>query len=258
MRISTVAGIGSAASLLAGIGVPIAFQHVQPWVGQYLLIAAGFLFALMLGLWWAHKHKDTEGGGTTVATGGPDSPGFGIVHGNVTFNARALSRHPTDGVPLPTTRRREEDERCPEMPIWKAIQHVSRIIGENDSTSYPRSRQAIRQAALEGQLVVWGRKEIPPAHLKAPQGASSVRSKIAPEYWHDYELTSYATVERFEDDDNREHTWNEGFRREIGGRYWGLRVRAKTVKRLWQEPPRPTPPPTIPPLATGWNQKGRK
>jgi hypothetical protein len=227
-----------------------------PW-----LFIVGFLLLVGWSLWPTHDEPKPEGG-STITTGGPNSPGFGTVHGNVTqvFHPppsvtqpvkppyggrnqrsldglmRVMSGH--NRLARSEKRRREEDERCPEMPIWQAVEHVRRVIGDDDSSaSYPDARSQIRQAALEGRLIVWGRHEIPPEHLTAELKARSVWSKIEPDYWHNYELNRLATVDRFDD---REHTWNEAFKQEIGNRYWSLRVRKKAVKRLWPEPVRTT------------------
>jgi hypothetical protein len=127
----------------------------------------------------------------------------------------------------------ETAKRYPEMPMWQAIEYLSGVVGDDDaSQSFPEARKKMRQAAIEGRLEVWGRKEIPPEHLTAEQRARAVWSKIEPDYWHDYEINRLATVERFDD---RDHTQNEGFPTEIGNRYWSLRVRRIGVKQLWPD-----------------------
>ena len=85
MRGRAASLVGTASSLLAGIAVPIAFPHVEPWVGQYLLLAAAFLFALTIGLWWPHKN-DVSGLRGTQTTFGPSSPAIGVMHGDVITN----------------------------------------------------------------------------------------------------------------------------------------------------------------------------
>jgi hypothetical protein len=127
----------------------------------------------------------------------------------------------------------ESAKRCPEMPIWKAVELVRQSIGDDDEHNcYPEARRQIRQAALEDRLEIWGRKEIPPNTLTAPLGASGAWSKIEPSYWTEYELNSLAASEHFE---GREHTWNEAIKNTIGQRYWELRVREAHVSRLWHQ-----------------------
>ena len=133
----------------------------------------------------------------------------------------------------------ESAKRCPEMPIWKAVEYVRQAVGDDDfHDCYPEARRQIRQAALEDRLEVWGRKEVAPAHLTAPQAASSVWTKIQTDYWQEHELASIAISEHADD---QAHTWTEGNILKIGDRYWSLRVRQPEVERRWH-PARETAP----------------
>lgn len=128
---------------------------------------------------------------------------------------------------------RETLKRCPEMPMWKAVEYVRGVIGDDNLHGcYSEARRQIRQAALENRLEIWGRKEIPPVTMSTPLGASGAWSKIEPDYWNQYELSSLAVGEHFE---QRDHTWNEAFKNEVGQRYWELRVRKAQVERLWRK-----------------------
>lgn len=262
MRISTAAGVGSVASLLAGVGVPIAFPDAQPWIGQALLLGAGLLLALVVGLWWPRKNND-EGSGTTQTTHGAHSPIFRDVHGSVTINPTPAATQPAKSPhgsgwnerslaglervmrggferrsraqALVERTAREERQRCPEMPIWQAVQHVASVIGDSDKENcYPEARSQIRQAALEQRIDVWGKHEIVPDHMAAPLRSRKVWKAIEPSYWEDYEIAAYAADPSTDD---QPHTQMEEFF--SGGsfnRYWSLRVRKHQVEGRWRRP----------------------
>jgi hypothetical protein len=131
----------------------------------------------------------------------------------------------------------ESAKRCPEMPIWEAVEYVRQVIGDDDfQNCYPEARRQIRQAALEDRLEIWGRKEIPPNTYDTPLGASRAWSKIEPNYWTQHELSSLAIGQLFQE---REHTWEEAFKNKIGDRYWELKVRQPQLDRIWRvkQPP---------------------
>jgi hypothetical protein len=126
----------------------------------------------------------------------------------------------------------ESAKRCPELPMWKAVEHVRNVIGDDDSHGcYPKARAAIRQAALEDRLEIWGRKELPQPYVHARESGSAVWTRIAPDYWHDHELASFAISEVCQ---NHDHTWVEANILQKGSRYWELKVRKAQVERLWE------------------------
>lgn len=65
-------------------------------------------------------------------------------------------------------------------PVWKAVMHVAAVLHDTESNeSYPAARTAIRQAALDGHLHVYGHKSDQPMgerwqlqHSKYPYSAS--------------------------------------------------------------------------------------
>ncbi len=131
----------------------------------------------------------------------------------------------------------ESAKRCPELPIWEAVEYVRQVIGDDDfQNCYPEARRQMRQAALEDRLEIWGRKEIPPITLSTPLGGSGAWSRIEPSYWAEHELNSLAIGQLFQE---REHTWEEAFKNKIGHRYWELKVRRAQIERLWsvKQPP---------------------
>jgi len=81
MRPQAITALGSGASLLASIAVPIAFPDVQPWVGYGLLIAAAVFAALAIGLSWPRRVdggqaqrilQETRGHGAHAISAGRD------------------------------------------------------------------------------------------------------------------------------------------------------------------------------------------
>jgi len=110
------------------------------------------------------------------------------------------------------------------------------IIGDtNEQDCYPETQRQIRQAAIEGRIEIWGKKEIPPRHLSSPRISSEIWSKIPPEYWRDYRLSSLATGEMW---DGHDHTWAEPHitRGILAGVYWSLRVHRWEIEREWPRP----------------------
>lgn len=137
----------------------------------------------------------------------------------------------------------EEAKRCPEMPIWKAVEYVAGIIGDTYSKDdFAETRRQLRQAAADDRIDVWGQKDIPPANYQ-DERHSTIWTPIEPTYWHDYELTPLTTVDRFDD---RDHTWTEDLPSKRGNRYWSLRVRERQIKALWRDP-KPAAPKTLQP-----------
>lgn len=124
-------------------------------------------------------------------------------------------------------------ERCPEMPIWQAVHHVARIIGDTEENEcYAGARAALRQAAVEGRIELWGRKDIAPEHMKDDR-QSTVWTKIRRDYWEQYELNPLATAAIYPD---REHTWDESLKGRRGNRYWALKADQAEMEREWPIP----------------------
>ncbi len=79
------------------------------------------------------------------------------------------------------------------------IEHVSEVIGEkNDEEILPKTRHAIRTAALNGHLRLYGciSKEVDKAAY------SSVVTEIPKEYWKSAEINAMATLEFYYDTEN--------------------------------------------------------
>ena len=120
------------------------------------------------------------------------------------------------------------DGKVYDWPIWRAIEHVSSVIADLDADGcYPSTRTAIRQAALDGHIALFGRQELPPP--KQPGFRSEVWTLIEPAYWRSNALAPLATDAEFKTHD---HTWPEpltvdGYRK----RYWSVVVNRDQVFR---------------------------
>jgi hypothetical protein len=239
-----------------GEGIP-----VQPI--SIALLAAAVLYFLLLWLLKPGERDEPSNGGTTITTGGPNSPGFGHVGGNVTQHFHAApaptqERKSPYGSAKPASQQAEEylaritraaegypaglatfrtEPRCPETPIWKALKEVASRISDADDGA-PKARQQLRQAAAEGRVQIWGQQDIPPQHMQDNRH-KQIWTPIEADYWHDYELNLLST---HEEDDDKWHTEEEELPGRRGNRYWTLRVDLDDINRRFPKPPKPTPP----------------
>ena len=118
-----------------------------------------------------------------------------------------------------------------DMPIREAIEHIRAVIGDNDfdKSCYLETRIAIRQAALDGKISIYGKRELePPAQIDS---CSEVYAKVDSDYWADHEINSMAVGELWE---NYDHTNSENRNmNEYKNRYWNLRVNSQEIKDAW-------------------------
>lgn len=186
---------------------------------------------------WPRRDVPEESAPGPIApvASGPHSSAFGINSGtvNITHHAPAPTnprKHPRG---LPSRPPSPPARKCLETPIWKAVRQAALAIGDTDQNqSYPRARQAVRQAALEGRLEVWGQKDIPPQHYQ-DERHSTAWTEIKPNYWEEYELNQVATAEFHSDQD---HTWEEDLKSRRGKRYWSLKVDQAEIDKEWPKP----------------------
>ena len=229
MRAEIITGCSGVGLAAVSYALPVVFPHVDPWVAKVILGLGLLLIFAAFVLWLSGTKSKPTGDGVTQTSHGPNSHQIGSVGWDAHIYVGAA---PTS--PPPPSRYRTWDDppqsSRPEFPIWRAVEHVAKTIGD-DNDCFPRVRQQLRQAASEGRIEVWGRKEIRPTHLK-DERQSSVWTPINRDYWRDYELNSLATGELFSD---REHTSREGSINEVGNRYWELLVHESDTKREWPE-----------------------
>jgi len=131
-----------------------------------------------------------------------------------------------------------------ESPIWKAIQHVAICIGEPKDTNYfPKARVLIRQAALDGHLTIWGKKQIEKATWATAWKYSDITTKIERDYWSTHVIKSNASVEMQNPNvpftqtesyvPSEPHGWENS--------YADLRASEEQINILWPEKPRRMP-----------------
>jgi len=83
--------------------------------------------------------------------------------------------------------------RC-DTPIWHAVAHVRSVINDTDKENlYPETRKALRQAALNGEIKLRGRREIDAVNSKTL--FSDVSSDVPSEYWKTSVINAMATAE---------------------------------------------------------------
>ncbi len=113
-----------------------------------------------------------------------------------------------------------------DTPIWRAIHYVSLATGEgHDRNCWPNARLAIRNAALNEQIKIHGRKRLPNEGV-----ASDVLTKICKDYWKDFEITAMSTSPEYIESD---HTRIEGVHRDRGNEYFSLLVDIEEICRIW-------------------------
>jgi len=246
-KVTTISGIVGLGTLLAGVGAPKVIESLPPWVNVALLAIGA---ALILGAFLSHlmtlRKEDADTGtsirqklegdhGTQIANARDVHihPPLAPAHPPIQAVARPIAtRGSGRGEQIVRRRLAEEAKRCPEMPIWKAVEYVAGIIGDSyEKDDFAETRRQLRQAAADDRIEVWGKKDIPPAHMQ-DERHSAIWTPIEPTYWHAYELTPLATVDRYDD---RDHTWLEELPSKRGNRYWSLRVREHQIKARWHE-----------------------
>ncbi len=117
-----------------------------------------------------------------------------------------------------------------ELPCWKAIEQIASCLADYDEqNSYERSRIALRQAALEGRVEIWGRHELAPPHR--PGFHSDVWSRIEPSYWKGHAPCPLAVDKMWVEHD---HTWAQPLVVSVyRNRYWSLRVKQSEIDKEW-------------------------
>jgi hypothetical protein len=114
------------------------------------------------------------------------------------------------------------------MPIWKAVEHVAKAIGDSAfDQSYPDTLIQIRQAAVDGCITLWGKLE---REDKASYH-SDIWTPIEPSYWEKYRLNALATGEAYP---HADHTWAEAYDpRGYQRRYYAILAGEADIKRIW-------------------------
>lgn len=81
------------------------------------------------------------------------------------------------------------------MPIWKAVHHVAVCLYERreDGDAFPKARDALRQAAIDGKITIWGKKELELAAITVSPVFDACMTAIPRDYWNLHRLTGVAS-----------------------------------------------------------------
>lgn len=139
---------------------------------------------------------------------------------------------------------RFDEPEEPETPIWVALEKIAGRIGDgNSEEGFPKARQQLRQAALNGRVTLWGREQINPQSIQDNRHRD-VSAPIPKVYWNDYRINREAAAEANE---NEAHTEYEDLPSSLKGRYWRIRAYLKEINDRWQQPEEPILYPAPPP-----------
>jgi hypothetical protein len=117
-----------------------------------------------------------------------------------------------------------------EAPIWEAVSHVGKVLGDQDTIDFfPRARNVIRQAALDGDLLIRGRKELE----GRPGRCDTIHSDIQSAYWATFQLNILSGAQ---DAVEHYHTVHLNTPHQTP-RYWDLRVNWQDILALWPTSP---------------------
>ena len=117
----------------------------------------------------------------------------------------------------------------PQLPMWKAAKRIAKALGDADKQGgYPETLEAIRQAALDGRIEIWGRRELPPPI--EPGLSSDEWTPINPLFWRTHQINSLATDKMSEDS---VHSYSNPIIYGEQNGCWSLRVRSSDIEQIW-------------------------
>lgn len=120
-------------------------------------------------------------------------------------------------------------ELPPQMPIWKAVKRIAKVLGDTDRQgAYPATLDAIRQAALDGRIEIWGKRELPPP--MEPGLSSDEWTPINPMFWRTHQINSLASDKMSE---GCLHTCSNPLIYGEQNGCWSLRVRLPELEKIW-------------------------
>ena len=161
------------------------------------------------------------------------SYGFGVLMINPEQNAiHGESPDALDAIRqvIPKVGRRPDALKSPaQMPLWKAVKRIANAAGDADKRGgYPATLEALRQAALEGRIEMWGRRELPPP--MEPGFSSEEWTPINPLFWRTHQINSLATDKMSEDS---LHSCSNPLIYGEQNSCWSLRVRLSDIEQIW-------------------------
>jgi hypothetical protein len=117
----------------------------------------------------------------------------------------------------------------PRIPLWQAVKHIANVLGDTDKRDgYPATLDAIRQAASDGLIEIWGKRELPPP--MEPGHSSDEWTPINPMFWRTHQINSLATEKMSEA--SVHSCGNPVIFGEQNG-CWSLQVQLSEIERIW-------------------------
>lgn len=224
---------------IGGVGLPLTWPHLTgTQVAIFWAVISVIAFAGLLMAFWPGRKAEEAPPANGQTTHGHLSPAIRDNYGTVQIGPPASPITQPEKSPYGTAHLKPSPSprvprKCPEMPIWKAVERVRTVLADNDRENcYPATLVALRQAALDERITIWGRKENRPSGLKE-ESWRPVWTAIPAGYWEDFEFTAFVTTDEYDS----EHTWNPnvaGFGR--GNRYRDLKVDQAEIEREWARP----------------------
>lgn len=127
----------------------------------------------------------------------------------------------------PTATQQQSVSAPYDRPMWQAVEYVAGTISEAASIKcYEKARKMLRQAAGNGEIKVYGRRELP----NRAGYCSDLYTYVDAGYWAKYLIGEMAT--------SRDWTEHEHTRPEYGvaaDRYWSLMVNWQEILAKWPE-----------------------
>lgn len=119
----------------------------------------------------------------------------------------------------------------PQLPMWKAAKRIAKALGDADKKGgYPDTLEAIRQAALDGHIEIWGKRELPPP--MEPGLSSDEWTPINPLFWRTHQINSLATDKMSE---GSIHSCSNPIIYGEQNSCWSLRVRLSDIEQIWPD-----------------------
>lgn len=82
-------------------------------------------------------------------------------------------------------------------PIYKAVEYVSNMIGEEKNGNYfPKTRAILRQKACNGELKIYGKRQLANRQSEPHWRYDSILTGISADYWGDHILSGASTIEQ--------------------------------------------------------------
>ena len=126
-----------------------------------------------------------------------------------------------------------------DTPLWKAVAYIAEKIGEtrDEGEYFPRTRAAIRQKAIDGELMMWGKKQIQSDQpWVETRRFDEILTAIPSEYWGVSKLSATGTYEQEYVNNPYTLPAHPGAWENERNAFADLRVNWKQVAGCWETP----------------------